>query len=95
VSINDVKPGQVVARAVTNAGGAILCPPGFELTETTIERLKRAGVDAILLEAPGDAEGRVRERLEELHRRFQAVSDPIMLQIKATIEKRLNFMLLR
>ncbi len=95
VSIDELKPGQVVARAVTNAGGAVLCPPGFELNETTIERLKRAGVDAVLLEMPGVSNERVEERLAELHRRFAGIEDPILLQIKATIEKRLNFMLLQ
>ncbi len=95
VNIGDLKPGQIIAKAVTNAGGAVLCPAGYRLTETAIEHLKNAGVDAVVLDAPDDeksSDASFELRLTELETRFKGVDDPIMLQIKATIEKRLNFM---
>lgn len=95
VNIGDLKPGQVIAKAVTNAGGAVLCPAGYRLTETSIERLKNAGVDAVVLDTSEGTDTKdvsIDQRLAELETRFRGVDDPIMLQIKATIEKRLNFM---
>jgi hypothetical protein len=92
LSINAVRAGQVLARAVANASGATLCPPGFRLTEASIERLRNAGVESVVIEG---GEGKVaspQERLAALRRRFQGIDDPILLQIKATIENRLNFM---
>lgn len=92
VSISQLQPGQVVAQAVTNANGAVLCPPGFELTEGAIARLKQAGIDSVILEGEGEAgENNYEERIEKLEDRFRGVDDPVLLQIKAAIEKRLRF----
>ena len=94
ISINDIRPGQVVAKAVTNTKGAVLCPSGFKLTESAITRLKNTGVESIIVEgeAGGDVEQDMEKRLEELARRFESVEDPIMIQLRAAIEKRLRFM---
>jgi hypothetical protein len=93
VSLADVTPGQTLAKAVTNASGAVLCPPGFQLTEAVIQRLKNAGIESVVLEGGIERQGStVEERLAELELRFQGVNDPIMLQLKATIEKRLTVM---
>ena len=94
VSISAARAGQVLAKEVTNATGAILCPRGFRLTESVIERLRNAGVETLLVEG-GESRGPTpQDRLDALQRRFANVDDPIMLQIKATIEKQLNLMLL-
>lgn len=92
VSINQLQPGQVVAKAVTNSNGAVLCPPGFELTEGAIARLKQVGIDSVILEGEGDGgEEDYQARLEALEDRFRGVEDPLLLQIKAAVEKRLRF----
>lgn len=95
VDINVAKPGQVIARAVINQGGAVLCPPGFRLTEAALARLKGAGVESLVIEVnetnPGVA---LQERIDLLGKRFQGVDDPLMLQLQATIEKRLKFLLM-
>ena len=92
VSISQVQPGQTIAKAVTNEGGAVLCPPGFTLTESAIARLRNAGVESVIVDqaiAPGPS---AEDRIALLNARFRDVDDPILLQIKATIENRLNFM---
>jgi hypothetical protein len=94
VSITKVRPGQVIATAVTNAEGTVLCPPGFRLTEEAIEWLRRAGVESVVLEASTQGLARVQRRLDELQERFKEVDDPILLQMKAAIEKRFQFMLM-
>lgn len=92
VSIVGVKPGQVLARAVTARSGAVLCPAGFRLTESAIEHLKHAGIESVVVEGGESERATAEERIAELNRRFESVDDPIMLQIKATIENRLASM---
>ncbi|MBI4556050.1 MAG: hypothetical protein HY706_00575 [Candidatus Hydrogenedentes bacterium] len=95
VNITDAKPGQVVAKAITNAEGAILCPAGYRLTEGAIARLKAARIESIVLGVGDDRGLSLEQRVHELRERFQDVDDPIMIQIRATIERRLTFMMLR
>jgi hypothetical protein len=92
VSITAARAGQVLARAVTNPSGATVCPTGFRLTEAVIERLRNAGVETLLIEVDSAQKFAVQDRIEALGRRFANVDDPILLQIKATIENRLNLM---
>lgn len=92
ISIERLRPGQTLAKAVTNAGGAILCPPGFRLTEMVIGRLKNAGIESVIIESFEDKTPEVQARLSALQDRFQGIDDPIMLQLKAAVENRLNFM---
>lgn len=93
VDIRMAKPGQVIARAVINKGGAVLCPPGFQLTEATIERLKGAGIESLVVEGlESNQVEQLQIRVEALAERFYGINDPVLLQIKATIEQRLKFM---
>ena len=93
VDIRVAKPGQVIARAVINKGGAVLCPPGFKLTEAAIDRLKGAGIESIVVEGVESNQSELLQaRIDILEERFQGIDDPVMLQIKATIEQRLKFM---
>jgi hypothetical protein len=94
VTIDQVQPGHVVAAAVTNAAGARLCPAGFKLTETAIERLRNAGVEAVVIEGTIKRGPSAADRLAALEERFHGIDDPVMLQLKATIENRLNAMIL-
>jgi hypothetical protein len=92
VSITVARPGQILARAVTNPTGATLCPAGYRLTPDVLARLRNAGVESLLIEGDNPRGPRVEERIEALRRRFEGVDDPILLQIEATIERRLNLM---
>ncbi len=95
VSIDDLIPDQVVAKAATNENGAVLCPAGYRLTQAAIERLKTAGVVSVVIEGGGEEHrSRYAERLAGMERRFKGTDDPIMLQIKAVIERRLRFMIM-
>jgi hypothetical protein len=94
VSIVDVKPGQVLAKAVAGAGGAVLCPAGFRLTEIAIRRLTNAGIESLVVQGDTEDTAGLERRIEALGMRFKGIEDPIMLQIKATVEQRLNWFLL-
>jgi len=90
VSVAALRPGYVLAEAVTNRSGAVLCPSGLRLTATLIERLKTAGVEAVVVEADDKSGPTPEERIAELNERFEGVHNPIMLRIKATIDNRLS-----
>ena len=92
ISITSVHPGQVLAKAVTNAGGAVLCPAGFRLTEAVLERLRNANIQSVLVEGGQRTGATPHERLNALELRFTGVDDPILLQLKAAVESRLNLM---
>ena len=92
MSITSVRPGQVLAKAVTNAGGAVLCPAGFRLTEAVLERLRNGNIQSVLVEGGHRTGATPRERLIALEQRFAGVDDPILMQLKAAIEGRLNLM---
>ncbi len=92
VKIGSVRPGQVLAQAAIGRSGAELCPAGFRMTETVIERLRMAGVESLAVEGGGRKFPSPPERLAALERRFQGIDDPILLQIKAIIESRLRLM---
>jgi hypothetical protein len=94
VRILSVRPGQVLARDVANTAGAVLCPAGSRLTRAVIERLKTAGIDSVVIEGVDNRGPTPQERLDVLRRRFAGVDDPILLQVKATIENRLQLMCL-
>ena len=94
VSIMAAKPGQVLAKAVANKSGAVLCPPGFRLTEAVIERLRNGGVETLIIEGGEEKGPTPQERLAALQQRFEDIDDPILLQLKATIENCLSFMAL-
>ena len=93
VRIAELEPGQRLAKAVTNAKGAVLCPPGFELTENVIERLKQAGIETVVIEGGTTNDASIRERLAGLESRFNGVTDPDMIRIRTLVENRLRMML--
>ncbi|HNR30971.1 MAG TPA: hypothetical protein PKI11_08775 [Candidatus Hydrogenedentes bacterium] len=92
VDITQLRPGQTVAKAVINASGAVLCPPGFCLTEIAIERLRNAGITAVVIEGVEDKAPEIQNRLQALEERFEGIDDPILLQLKAAIKARLNML---
>lgn len=93
LDIASTQPGHVIAQAVTNPEGIILCPPGFRLTEAAIDRLKRVGVVSVAVVETGGAQTRLRERLTQLNARFKGVDDPLLLRIREIIKVRLETML--
>ncbi len=89
-----VQAGRVLARPVTNAGGAVLCPAGLRLTERIIERLRAAGIESVVVEGGREHGPTPRERLDKLNQRFEGIEDSLLLQLKAIFENRLNLLIL-
>lgn len=90
VPLSKVKPGMVLARAITNEKGMPLCAEGAELSDAIIERLRRMNVDVVTLKGhPVDLGGEVKtrdERIQEMEARFVRVADdPLMERLKNAI----------
>ncbi len=92
VSVEQLKPGEVVAIAVENKNGAVLCPEGFVLTEQAINRLRNAGVETVRVQAVLNNDEAINERLASLERRYAAVDDPALLRIKQVVKEQLESM---
>lgn len=90
INVKFLRPGQVLADAVTNPNGAVLCPMGFTLTEQAIRRLQNANVSVVWIEGSSKPGIDIDARQAELDKRFAGVSDPVLLGIKAILEKRLS-----
>ncbi len=92
VNVSQLRPGQVLASAVRNPNGVVLCPAGFELTEAAISRIRNAKVESAVIVGTLGPGPKVEERLQALEDRFQGVDDPLLLQVKATLVKRFHAM---
>ena len=90
VNVKFLRPGQVVADAVTNAGGAVLCPMGYTLTEQAIQRLANASVGSVWIEGNSKPGIDIEARQAELEKRFAGITDPVLLGIKSILEMRLQ-----
>jgi hypothetical protein len=90
VNVQFLRPGQVVANAVTNPSGAVLCPMGYTLTEQAISRLRRLIVGSVWIEGNIKPTMDIAAREAELEKRFAGVADPVLLGIKAILDKRLQ-----
>lgn len=92
VNVSQLRPGLILATAIRNKGGAVLCPAGMQLTKVIIERIRNAGVESAVVEGTVGDGPKIEERLAALEARFTGIDDPILLQIKATIENRFHAM---
>jgi hypothetical protein len=68
----------------------MLCPAGFRLTESAIERIKKSGVETVTIEGAAVSENEVEQRLEALRRRCEGIDDPMLLELRRIMEARLE-----
>ncbi len=92
VNVSQLQPGQVLAAPVTTTLGALLCPAGYRLTEAAILRIRNSGIDSVVIEGATRRAQNIDERLDLLRQRFEGIDDPILLQLKATMENRFQAM---
>ncbi len=92
VNVRFLRPGQVLADAITNSSGAVLCPLGYTLTEVAIERLKNGNVGSVWIEGDPDAGPDVDALDAKLSKRFKGVTNPSLLRIKSLFQKRVDLL---
>lgn len=106
ISIDKAEPGMVVTDGVTNDKGMILLPPGTELSETLINRLKKWNVQTVTVKGDstasgeseqdnsGDAIFQQQQMDEELEQRIEKKFEPVMNDpVMADIYKALKIFL--
>jgi hypothetical protein len=84
VVIEELTPGMMLAKPVTNAAGLVVIPSGTALDEAILQRLQRLGLVSVFIEGEdGGAGGKTLAELEaELDHRFRLVRhDPIQQQL--------------
>lgn len=95
IPIDQVKPGTVLAKAVTSAAGLPVLAAGMELTERMIVHLERMGVAAVYVEGPPGEDREPVKTLAELDReldqRFRKVAaDPVQVLIRETVRRHVH-----
>ena len=93
VVIEELTPGMILAKPVTNAAGLVVLPAGAELDEATLSRLQRLDLVSVFIEGEaGEAGGKTLAELEaELDHRFRLVRhDPIQQQLLEAIRLHLR-----
>ncbi|WHZ16842.1 MAG: hypothetical protein OJF52_003692 [Nitrospira sp.] len=93
VVLEELTPGMVLAKPVTNAAGLVVLAAGAELDEATLSRLQRLGTAFVFVEGEaGEASGKTLAELEaELDHRFRLVNnDPRQLTILEAIRLHLR-----
>ncbi|GAB1721604.1 MAG: hypothetical protein GDA65_02580 [Nitrospira sp. CR1.1] len=93
VVIEELTPGMILAKPVTNSTGLVVLPLGAELDEATLSRLQRLGLTSLYVEGDaGDASGKTLAELEaELEHRFRRViDDPLQYQLREAIRLQLR-----
>lgn len=93
IVIEELTPGMILAKPVTNSTGLVVLPAGAELDDATLSRLQRLGLTSIYVEGEaGDASGKTLAELEaELEHRFRRViDDPLQHQLREAIRLQLR-----
>ena len=90
VNIDQLKPGDVVAKHVHVEGNRVLCSPGTRLESEVITLLSRRGVTSVSIEDGADERKSSEELLHELDARFAKVThDPLMRDLKELFRNRI------
>lgn len=91
ISIEQAKPGQILAQKLQRNDGVLLAGQGAEVTENLLRMLTRMNIETIVIEedikqTPEELEDAFRKRGAELDERFARVAgQPIMAALKAAL----------
>lgn len=91
ISVEQAKPGQILAQKLQRGDGVLLAGQGSEVTEGLLRMLTRMNIDSIVIEeevkqSPEELEEIFRNRRAELDARFARVAgQPIMAALKAAL----------
>lgn len=96
VKREDIKPGMVISKPVTNAQGGILIPKGAALAESHIRLLKVWSIKEVFIQGAEDASNKVNlhkklaEKRTEMEFIFKGMAnDPMMTLIKNIAKKQI------
>ncbi|MBX3236878.1 MAG: hypothetical protein KF814_12055 [Nitrospiraceae bacterium] len=93
VVLEELTPGMVLAKPVTNSGGMVVLASGAALDDATIGRLRQLGLASVYIEGEaGSSDGKTLAELEaDLDSRFSRVNqDPQQRLILEAIRQHLR-----
>ena len=91
ISVENAKPGQILAQKLQRGDGVLLAGAGVEITEGLLKMLSRMNIETVVIEeeikqTPEELEDIFQSRRSELEVRFQRVAAlPIMAALKAAL----------
>ncbi|BDV01706.1 hypothetical protein TDMWS_17910 [Thermodesulfomicrobium sp. WS] len=93
IALDAAEEGMVLAKPVTRDNGMVLVAAGTAVTAALLDRLRRMGIDRIVVEGdePGAASVDAASRLARLDHLFRGFGDnAFMMKIKAMIARRIT-----
>lgn len=75
ISTDDLKPGMILARPVTNRGGMVMLAEDTELTVALIDKMKDMDIQGVFIQGFSCPTIPKDEMLRGLEERFESVSD--------------------
>jgi replicative DNA helicase len=91
ISVEHAQPGQVLARKVQRADGALLAGQGAEVSESLLRMLAKLNIESIVIEeesklTPDELEEVFQKRQAEVTARFERVDGlPLMAGLKKAL----------
>ncbi|MCX5807198.1 MAG: hypothetical protein NT010_14250 [Proteobacteria bacterium] len=91
IPLNNLQPGMMITRQVLNESGMVLLSENTELTEATIEKLKKMNVEGVYVKGLSKPERPKEEVLLELYKRFEKVEhEPYMDVLKKVLKEHIE-----
>jgi len=91
IALENARPGQILARKIQRADGALLAGQGSEVSEGLLRMLARLNIESIVIEeenklSPEELEDIFQTRQAEITARFERVADrPLMTALKKAL----------
>jgi len=91
IAVENARPGQILARKIQRADGALLAGQGSAVSEGLLRMLARLNIESIVIEeenklSPEELEDIFQARQAEITARFERVADrPLMAALKKAL----------
>lgn len=91
ISVEELKPGMITSKPVSNENGVVILKENTELTENIIDRIKKIGIEYIYIKGEKSFSKTKEEMLTELEERFKRFEDkPLMKKIKMIVKEHIE-----
>ena len=88
---DNLQPGMILSKPVTNANGVVMLAEGTELTASLIDKIDGMDIDAVFVKGASQSGPTLEQMMEELDKRFEKVGKaPYMDIIKKAVRDHLE-----
>ena len=83
---DNLQPGMILSKPVTNANGVVMLAEGTELTASLIDKIDGMDIEAVFVKGAAQSGPSLEEMMAELDKRFRKVEKaPYMDIIKSAV----------